>query len=222
MPAAPAISFSADAISSACARLSSAHGPAISASGSALPKRTLPIATTELGRTWSDHACPHAGGQLDRRRETAPGRCGGGNPGPLSFIGLQTRPTASTMANRVLRNLKVISENPLIRVRNLEKTVTSRRYVSSNTNVAPCAARGPTISRPICSVTCVPSVERAAAVSAAKRIAASRIPRVTSGGSAAKCCAERGRVHHLDFAARRLDRDAARGRFQVADCPRRP
>ena len=37
--AAPAISFSADAISSACARLSSWQGPAISASGSALPKR---------------------------------------------------------------------------------------------------------------------------------------------------------------------------------------
>src|SRR5580704_5695889 len=44
-----AISFSAAAISKACARLSSAHGPAIKASGSLLPKRTLPTATTAFG-----------------------------------------------------------------------------------------------------------------------------------------------------------------------------
>ena len=44
---APAISFSADAISSACARLSSAHGPAISASGKALPKRTCRRRSTD-------------------------------------------------------------------------------------------------------------------------------------------------------------------------------
>src|SRR5712672_1036496 len=49
MPTRAAISLRALAISSACARLSSAHGPAISASGSRLPKRTLPTATTEWG-----------------------------------------------------------------------------------------------------------------------------------------------------------------------------
>src|SRR5712675_407049 len=49
MPTRAAISLRALAISSACARLSSAHGPAISASGSRLPKRTAPTATTEWG-----------------------------------------------------------------------------------------------------------------------------------------------------------------------------
>ena len=45
----PPISFSASAVSSACARLSSAQGPAISASGKSLPKRAAPTATTGLG-----------------------------------------------------------------------------------------------------------------------------------------------------------------------------
>src|SRR5262249_614610 len=49
MPSLPAISLSAAAISSAWSRLSSAQGPAISASGSALPKRVAPTATTALG-----------------------------------------------------------------------------------------------------------------------------------------------------------------------------
>src|ERR1700683_2527386 len=49
MPHRAAISLSADAVSKACARLSSTQGPAISASGSALPMRTLPIVTVELG-----------------------------------------------------------------------------------------------------------------------------------------------------------------------------
>src|SRR5205809_7203786 len=46
MPTLAVISFSADAISSAWSRLSSAHGPAMSASGSELPKRVLPTVTT--------------------------------------------------------------------------------------------------------------------------------------------------------------------------------
>ena len=44
-----AISFSAEAISSACARDSSAQGPAIRASGRPLPKRAAPMVTIELG-----------------------------------------------------------------------------------------------------------------------------------------------------------------------------
>ena len=44
-----AISFSASAVSSACARLSSAQGPAISANGRALPNFALPAETTALG-----------------------------------------------------------------------------------------------------------------------------------------------------------------------------
>src|SRR5580700_259560 len=43
------MSLSAAAMSNACARLSSAHGPAIKASGRLLPKRTLPTATTAFG-----------------------------------------------------------------------------------------------------------------------------------------------------------------------------
>ncbi len=52
---AAAISFRAAAISSAWARLSSWHGPAMRASGSLLPKRAAPTATTGLGarRDWS-------------------------------------------------------------------------------------------------------------------------------------------------------------------------
>src|SRR4051794_23525774 len=46
-----AISFSAEAISSACARLSIWQGPAISASGKALPKRALRTSTVALGRS---------------------------------------------------------------------------------------------------------------------------------------------------------------------------
>src|SRR5580704_9749441 len=44
-----AISLSAAAMSKAWARLSSTHGPAISASGRLLPKRTFPTATTAFG-----------------------------------------------------------------------------------------------------------------------------------------------------------------------------
>src|SRR6266545_6269849 len=53
MPILPAISLSAEAISNAWARLSSAHGPAISASGSALPKRAAPTATTAFAAGWT-------------------------------------------------------------------------------------------------------------------------------------------------------------------------
>src|SRR5258708_32016311 len=49
MPSRAVMSLSAAAISKACARLSSAHGPAIRASGRSLPKRTLPTATTAFG-----------------------------------------------------------------------------------------------------------------------------------------------------------------------------
>jgi hypothetical protein len=43
------ISFSAAAISKACARLSSAHGPAITASGSVLPNFAVPTVTVVFG-----------------------------------------------------------------------------------------------------------------------------------------------------------------------------
>src|SRR5580692_5803900 len=49
MPSCAVTSLSAAAMSKACARLSSAHGPAISASGKALPNRALPIVTVEFG-----------------------------------------------------------------------------------------------------------------------------------------------------------------------------
>src|ERR1700728_2553708 len=49
MPSRAVMSLSAAAISKACARLSSAHGPAIRANGRLLPKRTLPTATTAFG-----------------------------------------------------------------------------------------------------------------------------------------------------------------------------
>src|SRR3977135_826658 len=48
MPAAAAISLSAIAVSSAWLRLSSAQGPAMTASGRALPKCTFPTATIGL------------------------------------------------------------------------------------------------------------------------------------------------------------------------------
>src|SRR6202035_1864570 len=49
MPSRAVMSLSAAAMSKACARLSSAHGPAIKASGRLLPKRTLPTATMAFG-----------------------------------------------------------------------------------------------------------------------------------------------------------------------------
>src|ERR1700733_3188012 len=49
-----AISLSAAAMSKACARLSSAPGPAIRASGRLLPKRTLPTVTMAFGSAFFD------------------------------------------------------------------------------------------------------------------------------------------------------------------------
>src|SRR5215467_1156194 len=82
MPTRAAISLSAPAISRACARLSSAHGPAIRASGRRLPKRTAPTATSELAAgataivTVSSPLAhipgPDPGSTPDRRREYAP------------------------------------------------------------------------------------------------------------------------------------------------------
>ncbi len=146
MPARAAISFSAEAISSACARLSSWHGPAISASGNALPKRTFPTLTIGLGADIGPTLRNAKPPVNSAKRETTPGRCGGGNPGPLSFIGLQTRPTARIMANGVLRRLKVVSENPLISINEREKIAALHRPAGSNTRVAPWAPLGPTIS----------------------------------------------------------------------------
>src|SRR5262249_2362362 len=60
IPPGPAIFLSAEAISSAWSRLSSAHGPAISASGSPLPKRVLPMATIGLGAGSTFIAGDHA------------------------------------------------------------------------------------------------------------------------------------------------------------------
>src|SRR5580693_435820 len=74
------ISLSAAATSKACARLSSAHGPAIKASGSLLPKRTLPTATTAFGSAFfgviaGDHEGHGRSGQpvsLHRRKRRWP------------------------------------------------------------------------------------------------------------------------------------------------------
>src|SRR5687768_3200772 len=49
MPSLAAISLRADAVSSACSRLSMAQGPAMMLSGRWLPKRTAPASTTERG-----------------------------------------------------------------------------------------------------------------------------------------------------------------------------
>src|SRR6516225_8267430 len=48
-------------MSKACARLSSTHGPAMSASGSALPNRALPTVTTELGCAMKSLSADHDG-----------------------------------------------------------------------------------------------------------------------------------------------------------------
>src|SRR5205823_5340796 len=61
---------------------------------------------------------------------------------------------------------------------------TYRRAAGSNTKVAPRATRGPTMSLPIRSAAFGVSAARAAPMSpTANRIAASRMPRDTSGGS---------------------------------------
>src|ERR1700722_1011426 len=81
MPSRAAISFSAPAMSNACARLSSAHGPAISANGSLLPKRTLPTVTIGLGLVVisvlaGDHHRRAASGQPPRQLLFHSGKCG--------------------------------------------------------------------------------------------------------------------------------------------------
>src|ERR1044072_1193879 len=105
MPSRPAISFKADAISSACARLSSWHGPAISANGSALPKRALPIVTTGLGPDMA-RPCAAAGrrstAQDHAPRKTAPGRCGGGHPRAPSLFGSLLLPPPCLIASLLL------------------------------------------------------------------------------------------------------------------------
>src|SRR5262249_54961052 len=72
----PAIFLRAEAIWSAWSRLSSAHGPAISASGSPLPKRVLPTATIGLGAGSAfiagDHAPAVLRGQPSGCRHRAP------------------------------------------------------------------------------------------------------------------------------------------------------
>src|SRR5262249_37244781 len=60
IPALPAVSLRAEAISNACSRLSRAQGPAISASGRVLPKRAVPIVTIGLGAGSARMACDHA------------------------------------------------------------------------------------------------------------------------------------------------------------------
>src|SRR5580704_3426847 len=80
MPSRAVMSLSAPATSKACARLSSAHGPAIRASGRLLPKRTLPTATTGFGSALmgfiaSDHEGHGRSGQpvsLHRRKLRRP------------------------------------------------------------------------------------------------------------------------------------------------------
>src|SRR5579862_4945709 len=66
MPSFAVISFNAPAMAKACSRLSNAHGPAIKASGSALPKRALPMVTVEFGVICvlaDDHGDPGRPGQ---------------------------------------------------------------------------------------------------------------------------------------------------------------
>ena len=222
--AAPAISFSAAAISSACARLSSWHGPAISASGSALPKRTLPTVTTGFGADMPDLAQPC-------RRSTRRMACErhGTDERPRAVVEGQPGAVHCHRARRArhAHHGERISEpqgdfrKPLISVRNLEKfaaRLTGLRFEHERRAVRGC---GPTTSLSIRSMAAPSACARAAMSRTAKRIAASRMPRDTSGGSTAKCSAESGRVHHLDLAARRLDRDAARGRLEIAHAGKR-
>ena len=159
----------------------------------------------------------------------------GATRGRSVVIGLQTRPTRRTMADRVCRALKAISESPLISVNELEKfaAVHVRRSPSVRPGTTRCVGAFEHERRAVrgrrrddqfasCSAAFAPSAACAAAWSrTAKRIAASRMPRATSGGSTAEMQPEGRRVHHLDLAARRLDRDAARGRLQIASRRRR-
>src|SRR5262249_38618977 len=59
-PTWPAMSLRAETISSACARPSSAQGPATSTSGRLLPKRAAPTATVALGAGSTFMAGDHA------------------------------------------------------------------------------------------------------------------------------------------------------------------
>jgi hypothetical protein len=76
----PAISFSALATSSPCARLSSWHGPAMIEIGRSLPNLTDPAATTGAAETVALKAFPSL-----RRPQTMPRGAGGINPRKVSI-----------------------------------------------------------------------------------------------------------------------------------------
>ena len=93
-----------------------------------------------------------------------------------------------------------------------------RATAFSNAIVAPIATSGPTTRRPICGR--AGDFQHAGAGPATGRARQSGSPRAAPRR---RCRAARrrngcesGRVHDLDFAARRCDRDAARGRLQFA------
>src|SRR6266478_3912503 len=84
MPRLPAISLSAPAISSAWPRLSSTQGPAISASGRRLPKRTAPTATIALDGTAVGAVIDTSPEPADHERMRVRGQHADAVPGPLT------------------------------------------------------------------------------------------------------------------------------------------
>src|SRR5258706_15808238 len=79
-----AFSWSAPAISSAWPRLSSMQGPAISASGRRLPKRTAPAATGGLGGTAVGAVIDTSPKPADHERRHVFGQHAGAVPGILT------------------------------------------------------------------------------------------------------------------------------------------
>ena len=151
--------------------------------------------------------------------ETAPGRCGGGNPGPLSFIGLRRTRCGASWRTRLFRTVQAdCGKSANFALANWKSL--RRRHGPSNTSVAPSAACGPTISLSMCSAARAPSCG-ARSRHVAHRKAHRRKPHAARHVRRLDRVVqpEGGRVHHLDLAARRLDGDAARGRF--ADRSRR-
>src|SRR6266478_8818935 len=96
MPRLPAISLSAPAVSSAWSRLSSTQGPAISASGRRLPKRTAPAATVGLGGTAVGAVIDTSPKPADHERRHGCGQHAGAVPGILT-----TATAASVLIRKV-------------------------------------------------------------------------------------------------------------------------
>src|SRR5580693_9036926 len=123
MPSRAATSFSAPAMSKACARLSSTHGPAIRASGRSLPKRTLPMLTTAFGAV----GCGFMAGDHE----------GQGGPGQPVRLGpwKPLQQSSEVVVHTRLYGAQAVDEVPIAEVTGGEQRVGDREIIALGAEV---------------------------------------------------------------------------------------